>query len=103
MSAYLLLETVRLSWDGLQVSLFQDLVLTVAKVDAYRRGGTAHTACEMLLLIFSQPATSFSLGISSAVGGFCGFSQLQPLSSMHSSRLTVNLCKGKGKGVAIAM
>lgn len=57
----------------------------------------------MLLLILSQPTTSFSVGISAAVGGFPGFSHLHCLSSMNSSRLTLNLCKGKGKGVAIAI
>lgn len=58
-----------------------------------------HTASVMLLLILAQPATSFSLGIFSAVGGFHGFNQLQCLSSMNSSRLTVNLCKEQGKGI----
>lgn len=70
-TAHMLLETVRLSQVGLKASLFKDLVLTAAKVDAYR-GGTAHTVCVMLLLILSQPASSFSFGISSAVGSSMG-------------------------------
>lgn len=58
-----------------------------------------HTASVMRLLILSQPVTGFSQGISSAVSGFRGFSRLHCLSSMNSSRLTVNLCKEQGKGI----